>query len=274
MGWSVMPTPLIVTWVLLQLGLIAMPTMNWHPAWGGSDTNLQASVHDYTLSSDTFLQALLQVSERFHVPMGIEWVRNEQSLRKVSLHWGHANVLQVIKTLAGTQKGYDFETRNSVVHVFPAGSPSDTSDFLNVRIAKAEVKNGTILVGDETLTDWLRPIIRPRSPPDPHTAVDIAFGGPTSPEPSIDLAFQDVSVRDILDRLALATDRKIWVVTYPASRGFTPTGFRRVESLFAHDFIPTDYQGFWITFRWGERVNACSLRPECVEVPNGKTAPK
>jgi hypothetical protein len=273
MGRRIMPTALTVALMLFQLSQNAMPTMNWHHSRGG-DTNLQAKVDDYKLSSDTFLQALLQVSERFHVPMGIEWVRNEQALRKVNLHWRHANVLQVIKALAGTQTGYDFEARNGVVHVFPTGSPSDTSNFLNVRIAKAEVKNGTILVGDENLTDWLRPIIRPLSPPDPHTAVDIAFGGPTSPEPPIDLVLQDVSVRDILDRLALATDRRIWVVTYPVSRDLTRTGYRRVESLFAHDFIPADYQGFWITFRWGEQVNACSLRPECVEVPKGETPPK
>lgn len=268
-----MPTTLTVALMLFQLSRNAVPTSNWDPS-RGTGTQLQGTIGDYTLSADTFLQALLQVSERFHTPIGIEWIRNDQALRKVNLQWRQASVLQVLKALAEIQPGYDFETRKGVVHVFPRGSLSDKSSFLNLRIAKVEVKNGAILVGDKNLSDWLRPIIRPPSPPDPHTSVDIAFGGPSTPEPPIHLVLKDVTVRDILDALTLATDRRIWVVTYPQSRVLTRTGFRQVTSVFAHDFIPADHQSFWITFRWGEQVDACSLRPECVEVPNGETSPK
>ncbi len=215
------------------------------------------------VAAETFLQALLEMASRFKVPMGIEWVRSPLALHDVHFRLQRRKLRQAIGSLVATQRGYEWEVKGGVVHVFPQGALTDNTDFLNLRLDRFEARNeklGDIL---QNLSDHVRPLVHPPPPP---AAYDIGFG--QSPyNPRLSLQMKKHTVREILDRLTLVTDLKIWVVTLPPERELTAAGYRRVVSLFAHDPGPEYFEGPWVMMAWGERLNACSLRPECVETP-------
>jgi len=83
---------------------------------------LHARVGSYSLSADNFLQALTKTASQFEIPMGIEWVREPQTMRPVNLTWKQATPYKIIRTLVNNQPGYELEVRGLVVHVYPHGS--------------------------------------------------------------------------------------------------------------------------------------------------------
>lgn len=73
-------------------------------------------------------------------------------------------------------------------------------------------------------------------------------------EPDVTVTLQSVNVPQVLDALALASDRKVWVVTFTADGAVTPTSFRRTGTLWNKENVPDPEQPVWDTFRWGDSI--------------------
>jgi hypothetical protein len=52
------------------------------------------------------------------------------------------------------------------------------------------------------------------------------------------------------DRIGLASDHKVWVVTFAEDPHLTPTGFRRTESFATKAIPPDDAEPVSDIFRW------------------------
>lgn len=67
----------------------------------------------------------------------------------------------------------------------------------------------------------------------------------------ISLSLRNVRVRDILDRLSLATGLKIWVVTYPERFRISKGGFRQTEAFHTDKGVADEEQPLWVFLPWG-----------------------
>lgn len=226
----------------------------------GLRTKLQIRVDNYSLSAPTLIQALTKVASQFEIPMGIEWVKEPSTMRTVSFSKKHATVYQIIESLVKSQRGYGFAIGEDIVHVFPRGSLKNTRSFLDLRINRFDVQDEFVAVASYRLrrlvnvpvvsrTATLRRGTSPGLPsPGSGTAGSIAAG---SGDRRVSLKVRNATVRNILDRLCLAADLRIWVVSYPPRFTITKGGFRRTVALHTDVSVPDEEQPQWVFLPWG-----------------------
>ncbi|MGH9682813.1 MAG: hypothetical protein ACRD4S_04280 [Candidatus Acidiferrales bacterium] len=249
--------------VFFQLPSAHPPIVSRTPPAISLEAKLHASVEDYTLVADTFLQALARVAAEFQVPMGVEWSGSPATLQRVSLSWDHADVQQVIETIVKNQPGYGLSVDDGTVHVFPKWTASNQRDFTKLRIHKFEVSNMVVEMANHRLRDLVKLTVSPR-PPAPRSADrkgEMYSQAANVGDPDVAIKLEDVDVRTVLDNLAQASDRKIWVVTFVGESDVTSTGFWRTLTLWNNKPIPDNEQPVWDMFRWGEAVPSTALFP-------------
>src|ERR1700728_703712 len=211
------------------------------------DQKLALSTSGYTLSADSFVEGLLQVADRFQIPMGIEWISCPSTRSRLVLGPVDATVRKILQRVVETQPGYEMRISNGVVHIV-ATAVSPNENFLLLKIKSFNVRNELVESAQQRLRELVRAsVVLPKA----------GGGGVVGSlisnvrEPKIDVNMTDANVEDVLDALAISSPMKIWVVTFAESVSLTPTGFRRTESLRDSDPVSDGEQPVWQTFRWG-----------------------
>lgn len=219
------------------------------------DSDLEASLHRhvtaYTLNADSFVDALAKLATRFGIPMGIEWYGNTEAARKVSLSWINSDPERMIRKLVGSQRGYEFDVSGGVVHVFSAKDRSSRQDFVNLKIREFIVRDEAPEIATRRLRDLVKLTVSPPPPSDGRGGSVYSQAGEVG-ERNISLRLRNVTVRNALDRISLASDWKIWVVTF-TDGPLTSTGFRPTRTLWIRN-IPNGEQPVWDSLRWGSEI--------------------
>jgi hypothetical protein len=220
-----------------------------------TQAKLRSRIPAYSLQAEDLAHALISFAGRFQLPMGIEWVRSPETTRKISLSWKNASVQHMLEVLVSGQGGYRLAVSDDgVVHVFPISAHSNAQDFLNLTIERFELHNEVLEVASHRLRDLIRAKL---SGPSSQSQTPAGMGfsqGAQVGDPEFSLELRQVPVREVLDRLALASDRKIWVVTFASGKGVTSTGDRRTITLWNNSNIPDTEQPLWDTLRWTDTI--------------------
>ena len=215
----------------------------------GLSARLSAHVQNYTLSADSFVQALLKLASDFEIPMGIEWVRTPTAIRPVHLTWKDTDVRAIIHGIAQTQSGYEVDVEEAVVHIRQRELVPARQNFLSIRLARFEVHDDVAEIASKRLASLVRLRL---APPKPIVAGGVGFSqGTEIGDPNISLNLQNPTVEDVLDVLTLASPFKIWLVTFGPDRSLTPTGFRRTVSPVTGKAVPGAEQPVWELLKWG-----------------------
>jgi hypothetical protein len=219
-------------------------------------TTLEARLHtrvtNYQLDANNFVDALLQVAGDHKVPMGIEWVRTPVTMHNVRMSWKSASVKDVIEAIVKTQPGYTMTTEAGVVHVYALGLVPDRENFLKLRVTEFEVRDEVVEVAERRLVSLVNATV---SPPKPMARVTGGGGIGNSlavevGDPNLALKMKDVTVEDVLDALALASPKKVWIVTFAPAGQLMPTGFRQMASPIGDDGPAKPY---WELLKWGRK---------------------
>jgi hypothetical protein len=191
----------------------------------------------------TFVEVLGQTARAFNIPMGISWVKTASSQRDRAVQYKDATVREIIEDIARTEPGYEVRIENNVVHVATKDIP-DRQNFLTLRIPQF-AGSGVANVVKGALWILLNQQIAPNPPK------SYAAGIPFSPSDlKLDLQFTNATVEEILDRIALASDQKVWIVTFEDDATLISTGFRRTESLDSKEAPSDDAEPVWDIFTW------------------------
>lgn len=182
----------------------------------------------------------MRVSNDFQIPMGIVWVNSPAARAEVPFAWKDASVRGLIDDIAKNQPGYKVELRNGVVHVFPGFIP-DRENFLKLKIGTFLLHDSYLEVASFKLHTLITPI---------RGNYQISVAGPGDSRVSIELT--DSTAENALDALVVASNRKVWIVTFPPESTLTPSGFRRTMSLFTDTPIADDEQPVWYLYRSGD----------------------
>jgi hypothetical protein len=191
----------------------------------------------------TFVEALGETARAFGIPMGISWVNTASSQRKRAVEYKDATVLEIIQKIAETEPGYEVRMEDQVVHVETREIP-DKQNFLRLRMPQFSGK-GVAAVVKAGL--WM--LLNQQIAPNPPKGYGASISHRAS-DPTLDLQFTNATVEEILDRIALASDQKVWVVTFAADPHPTPTGFRLTESYPSQVIPADDAEPVWDIFRW------------------------
>jgi hypothetical protein len=193
----------------------------------------------------SFVEALGEAARTFKVPMGIAWVKTESAQRKRTIEYKDATVLEIIQKIAQTEPGYQVAVTDKMVHVVTHDVPAK-ENFLDLRIPSFS-GTGAAPVVKASLWILLNQEIAPNPPQAyktniPHRASD----------PKLNLEFTNATVEEILDSIAVASNEKIWTVTFEGEASLLPSGFRRTEAYGSNAPAPDSQQPVWDIFRWDE----------------------
>ena len=151
----------------------------------------------------SFVNVLGETARVFDIPMGISWVDTASSQRKRAVDYKDATVLEIIKDIAKTEPDYEVRVPNNVVHVATKGVP-DGQNFLTLKIPQF---SGDGVAAVEKAGLWM--LLNQQLAPDPARG----YGGSIShrsDDPTLYLQFTNSTVEEILDRIAIASDQKVW----------------------------------------------------------------
>lgn len=236
---------------LLAVMLFTSARMPAQPESTELRAKLDARVAQYSLSAAGLADALARTSKQFQIPMGIEWVKDKDTLRSFSRTWRDETVRQVLRSILEAYPGYDFQVENDVVHVFRQDLLNDSHNFLNLKVPDFfEVRQEPAGFANVQLRSVMQNIVSPRNlPPGAGEGGSYATG---IHEKSIILDLRGSTVREALEKLAAVSEHNIWVVTFSDSPVLTPTGFRRTETLWHPAPFPNTEQPMWDFLAWVE----------------------
>jgi hypothetical protein len=226
----------------------------WPPSVGerSIQQKLQATAENYTVSEPTFAGAIAAVASRFEIPVGLEMVATPSVLRPVNRTWRKASAREILTTLVDSEKGYELRIDDGIVHIFRRDIIHERSNFLNIRLKKFEVRDSVATVAQRDVAGMVHPRFLPPKPPQPGP---YGIAGSTVlnwGDRTFSLSLRDVTVRGVLDKIALSSNYPIWIVAFAPGDALTPTGFRRTVSPTNARVVPESDQPGWETLRWGQ----------------------
>jgi hypothetical protein len=210
------------------------------PAPDDLTVKLRKHATNYNLGVFNFVEALIRVSSDFQIPMGIAWVNTPAARAELPFAWKDATVQEIIEAIAKTQPGYQVQVRSGVVYVSPPGLIPDRQNFLKLKIETFEVHDAYI----EVASIKLHMLVTPRI----YGQISIGVTG----DSKVDVELKNSTVEEALGALVLASNRKVWIVTFIDGAGLTPRGLRRTESLWSDKPQPDEEQPGWDLLRWGD----------------------
>jgi hypothetical protein len=157
------------------------------------------------------LDQLIEVAQHYRIPMGIEW--NEQAEgRGNTLAVGRdANVRELINAILAQAPDEQMTVENGIVHVGTPALATDAKNILNLRIEDFQVKNENLFYAEDRLRLAIDMTLHPEDYEEGYNggygyAPDDVFA-----VRNISFRASNVTVRDILDRIALANGHALWV---------------------------------------------------------------
>ncbi len=239
----------------LQICLICLSTFA-SAQHGALDSKLHQAVPNYEITADNFIAALVQVSDQFQIPVGIQWINDANARMPIRLSLQNSTVEGIFKRLAASEPNYQVMVKNDVVHVFSKSVPAD-QNFLLLKVGLFELRDEVVGIGERKLRNTVRALTAPSS------SKPIGIGGSlatSTNERAVSLKLDNAMVEDVLDSLVTASGKGIWIVTCLPDSALTPAGYRRTLSLWSSAPVPDEEQPVWNIFRWDEPLPLAGLQ--------------
>jgi hypothetical protein len=218
----------------------------------GLEARLDARVPRYTLKAKGLADAILRIAKQFELPVGIEWLKDEEALRGLDLSWEDATIGDILGSVIKRYPPYSYRVERGIVHVFRADLLHDPHNFLNLKVPDSfEVREELGGFANVLLRMAVQDIVSPRNLP-PGAGWGGSYTSGNVPEKPLTLTLRGLSIREALEKLAEASEHKMWVVTFSGGAGLTPTGFRRTETLWHPTAFPDSDQPVWDFLAWRE----------------------
>ena len=222
---------------------------------------LRTTIPNYNLRAKNFIDALTRVAGEFQIPMGIAWINTPGARHDLSLSWTNATLQDIIEAVTKTQPGFQVQVGDGIVHIRNPKVIPPEQDFLTLRVNRFEVNNEHVDFVSRKLHDLVKLTL---SPPKPQSGPGGIGGSPgyNLDEAKISMEMHNVTVEEILDRMALSSTKRIWIVTFSDDPTVTATGIRRTLTLWNTFPIPDEAQPLWDMFHWGDAIPTAVLAPK------------
>jgi hypothetical protein len=224
-------------------------------AWAQQSVSAD-EVPNYSLEANNFIDALLKVSNQFQFPLGVEWVKSEDTLKPVRFSRSGTTVNDIIQAVLSQYAGYEWRTEDGVVHVFQRDLITDTRNPLNITIKRIGEESETVGWANNNLLQMVSHVVRH---PELSGISGSVLGGPG--EPVFSFTADNTQARNILNQIVTSGTgttpptpgmNRIWIATFPEKPLFSRTGFLEVVPMWNPKFVSDDDQPFWILRPWGD----------------------
>jgi len=238
--------------ILLAFILLTLPSAEVQPADDDLSMRLEARVPEYTLSGSGVVDALARAACRFHIPMGIEWVRDAHSSNDFQQTWKDETVGNILTSIAAAYPSYTLRVEGGVVHVFRQDLLKDKHNFLNLKVPDFfETRQEVAGLTNQRLLGTIQHIVSSRYYP-PGAGEAGSYTGGNVPEEPLSIKLRGLTVREALERLVATSEHHLWIVTFTDDSRLTATGFLRTETTWHPAPFPNADQPMWDFLAWSQ----------------------
>jgi len=87
---------------------------------------------------------LIELAQRFNIPMGIEWSDDPQAKAPSPVHIRDTTIRNLLSQILAQQPGYEFRLDDGVVHIFATRLLDDPRNFLNIRLREFSLEKANM----------------------------------------------------------------------------------------------------------------------------------
>ena len=185
---------------------------------------------NYQPKTTTTLQQLIEVAQHYRIPMGIEWIAETKTdpvplIEPVKPH----TVNDLIVAILQHSPGYVAQQRNGVLQIAQTDFLDKAENFLNLRFSEFETQDANVFDAEAQLRTRIFMKLNPGQ-----GYGGYGYGMPRDDgfdRPTITIAGNDLTVREILNKIATGNGNALWVVQFSPSQKMSGTPFRAQVSL-------------------------------------------
>jgi hypothetical protein len=195
-----------------KLILIAVVMLSFKGVMGGQDLESKLAYKtDFVPKSTSALEQLIEVVQYHHIPVGIEWVNQPEGTAPQQPYHKSMSIKELITAILPL--GYRAQVTDGVLHIAQPALAADPRNFLNLRIREFEVDKVNLFGAEASLRLRIDMTLHPER---------FSGGGwvgghgnlPTHGWDIRNITFsgKNLTVREILNKIAVANGNALWVV--------------------------------------------------------------
>ena len=156
---------------------------------------------------------LVEVAQRFKIPMAIEWVdRSRTAPRDQTLPSRKRSVRELIEEIASVSPEHCVVVDDGLVRIYSPTESVHPFNFLNVRLKRYSVKEADLFAAQDQLRWAIRFTLEPEKYRNGYNGGYGHGADHVFEIPKFTLSESDVTIREVLNRIALAQGNALWVV--------------------------------------------------------------
>jgi hypothetical protein len=195
----------------------------------------------YQPKATTALQQLIEVAQHYRIPMGIEWIQEtKEESDPLPEPVKRSTVNDLIAAILQNAPGYVAQQRDGVLQVAKTDFLDKPENFLNLRISEFEIQDAHIFDAKSLLRNLIDLQLHPNREGYGSNG-GYGYGVPRDDgfeKRNITFAGNDLTVREILTKIAAANGNALWVVQFSPSQKMSGTSFRAQISLNDGKVVP------------------------------------
>lgn len=186
-----------------------------HVACADSLEQKLLALTDYIPKAEEPLDQLIEVAQRFKVPMGVEWVERDDAAQFAALTTDphrKRTVRELIEEIAARSPGQQVFVEDKLLRIYSPAVAEHPFNFLNIRLRSYSVHEDDIFAAEDKLRWAIRFTLNPEK-------YRHGYGGGYGrgwPEvfqfPRFTLTAERITIREILNRITEAQGNALWVV--------------------------------------------------------------
>ena len=198
---------------LMRLSIAVLILCSLASLTGGQTLEEKLALRVDTFNSGTKAVPLqlIEVAQRFNIPMGIEWSDDVQDMAPSPIHIRDTTVRHLLYQILAGQPGYEFRLADGVVHIFATRPLDDPRNFLNIRLREFSLEKATMAAATYYLWGAIISHLHPHGG---------GFGGGWGGNsiykdfdvPKITFSRRDLTVRQALSKIVVEQGNALWVV--------------------------------------------------------------
>jgi hypothetical protein len=211
------------------------------------DSKLTQKVEAFDSESSSTVEQLIELAQKFQVPMGVEWLLTADEKPARPVHVRKALVRDALKVILQEQPDYQFTLRDGVVHVVASPIIKDRRNFLNLVIPRFRVDKESLVGANHYLRLSIKLLLHP-SP---------GFGGGYGgvglnndfAVRNITFSGSNLTVRQILSKIAALQGNALWVVRLKSSEKMKNEPFYAQTVSLTTEEVASDFTWQFISLR-------------------------
>ena len=158
------------------------------------------------------VEQLVEISQRFKIPMAIEWVEQTGEQFKPGLVFKRGTILELIRAVVSQSPDHQVISEGRILHVYSTEFVSHPFNFLNLRIEEYRVEDESVFGAEFSLRMAINMTLYPELYKNGYAG---GYGGGYPDvfwKKNITFSGEDLTIREILNRIVEESGSALWVV--------------------------------------------------------------